>query len=230
MRHNEGMDKPVAPSLAARIAEWPRSVAAGRGAERFQALKSEARTAHPPLAALLEDPDVESLLKGVFEGSPYLTTLANRDYARLARILAEPPEARFSALTENVVAAMGDAVDIIAAKRALRVYKSEVALLTALADLAGVWPVMTVTGVLSECADIAIVTAVRFLFRMASARGQWRPPEATNPAANPEVQSDYFVLALGKLGAFELNYSSDVDLTVFFDRDKSRLVGDGDLQ
>ena len=35
---------------------------------------------------------------------------------------------------------------------------------------------------------------------------------------------------MGKHGAFELNYSSDVDLTVFFDRDKSRLIGDGDLQ
>ena len=35
---------------------------------------------------------------------------------------------------------------------------------------------------------------------------------------------------MGKHGAFELNYSSDIDLTVFFDRAKSRLVGGGDLQ
>ena len=35
---------------------------------------------------------------------------------------------------------------------------------------------------------------------------------------------------MGKQGAFELNYSSDIDLIVFFDRERSRLVGDGDLQ
>jgi glutamate-ammonia-ligase adenylyltransferase len=220
------MDQPVAGSLAARIAEWPRFLDAGRGAARFDALKSEVRIAHPKLFELLEDPNVENLLKGIFDGSPYLATLANRNPERLAHNLGDSPEARFSALTETLIAAMRDAADMTTAKRALRIYKSEVALLAALADLAGVWPVMTVTRVLSECADAAVGTAVRFLFRMASERGQWQPPEVEKP----EAQSGYFVLAMGKHGAFELNYSSDIDLTVFFDRDKSRLVGDGDLQ
>jgi glutamate-ammonia-ligase adenylyltransferase len=111
---------------------------------------------------------------------------------------------------------MDEAADLASAKRALRTYKSEVALLTALADLAGVWPVMTVTRTLTDCADTAVATAVRFLFRLASARGQWQPVEAENP----ERQSGYFVLAMGKLGAFELNYSSDVDLTVFLLRSR----------
>ncbi|MFA5958152.1 bifunctional [glutamine synthetase] adenylyltransferase/[glutamine synthetase]-adenylyl-L-tyrosine phosphorylase [Hyphomicrobium sp.] len=220
------MDQPVSPSFAARIAEWPRSSLGGRGGERFAALKSEVKTEHPRLAELLNDAKVENLLTGIFEGSPYLTTLANRDYARLARILGEPPGERFSTLTDELKAAMRDAADMVAAKRALRIYKSEVALLTALADLAGVWPVMTVTQTLSDCADTAVGTAVRFLFRMASARGQWQPAEAESP----EMESGYFVLAMGKLGAFELNYSSDIDLTIFFDREKSRLVGDGDVQ
>ena len=221
--HNEDMDQPSIQSLADRIAEWPKALPNGRGAERYAALKAEAA---PPLAELLENPKVEKLLTGVFEGSPYLTALADRDHARLARILADAPEARFAALTEALWASMRGAADMAAVKRVLRLYKSEVALLTALADLAGVWPVMTVTRTLSECADAAVGSAVRFLFRLASARGQWSPfdPE------RPEEQSGYFVLAMGKHGAYELNYSSDVDIIVFFDREKSRLAGDGDLQ
>ncbi|MET0639212.1 MAG: bifunctional [glutamine synthetase] adenylyltransferase/[glutamine synthetase]-adenylyl-L-tyrosine phosphorylase [Hyphomicrobium sp.] len=220
------MDQAVSQSLAARIAEWPRSHEAGRGAERFAALKAEAASTHPQLAELLADAKVEPLLTGTFEGSSYLTSLANRDLDRLTRILTDAPDKRFSKATDDLIAAMRDATDMASAKRALRLYKSEIALLTALADLAGVWPVMTVTLTLSECADTAVASAVRFLFRTATARGQWQPPEPESP----EAGSGYFVLAMGKHGAFELNYSSDVDLTVFFDRDKSRLVGGGDLQ
>jgi [glutamine synthetase] adenylyltransferase / [glutamine synthetase]-adenylyl-L-tyrosine phosphorylase len=226
LRHNDGMDQPFSSSLAARIAEWPHSLPAGRGAERFETLKAEARSSYPPLVELLNDARVENLLAGVFDGSPYLTTLASRDLARLARIFGEPPGPRFSKLTEELTSAMHQAPDIATAKRLLRIYKSEVALLTALADLAGVWPVMTVTSTISECADAAVSTAVRFLFRIASEKGHWRPVDDEAP----ERESGYFVLAMGKHGAFELNYSSDVDLTVFFDRDKSRLIGDGDLQ
>ncbi len=109
-----------------------------------------------------------------------------------------------------------------AAKRALRIYKSEVALLTALADLGGVWPVMTVTRVLSECADAAVATAGALsLFRIANEKGLWQSADPEQP----EQESGYFVLAMGKHGAFELNYSSDIDLIVFFDRDRSRLAG-----
>ena len=37
--------------------------------------------------------------------------------------------------------------------------------------------------------------------------------------AQPEDGSGYVVLAMGKMGAFELNYSSDIDLIVLFDAD-----------
>ncbi|WP_245279982.1 bifunctional [glutamine synthetase] adenylyltransferase/[glutamine synthetase]-adenylyl-L-tyrosine phosphorylase [Hyphomicrobium sp. 99] len=220
------MDQTVSSSLAAQIAEWPQSSQEGIGAERFNALKAESESSCPPLVGLLNDPKVESLLRGVFDGSPYLAALANRDLARLAHILGDAPEKRFAKATQDLTAAMREAPDLVTAKRALRIYKSEIALLTGLADLAGVWPVMTVTRTLSECADTAAATAVRFLFRLASERGQWQPLDREEP----ERESGYFVLAMGKHGAFELNYSSDVDLTVFFDRDKSRLTGDGDLQ
>jgi [glutamine synthetase] adenylyltransferase / [glutamine synthetase]-adenylyl-L-tyrosine phosphorylase len=226
LRHNEPMDHPLEASLIARLAEAPVSLVRGRGAERLAALQSEATQASSELAEALHDPKVQDLLSGTFEGSPYLTALATRDFARLARVLREPPEAHFAGLMESLDVSMRAAGDMAAAKRALRIYKSEVALLTALADLGGVWPVTTVTRTLSQCADAAVALAIRFLFRLANEKGLWQSLDAKSP----EKESGYFVLAMGKHGAFELNYSSDIDLTVFFDRAKSRLVGGGDLQ
>ncbi|HVX37084.1 MAG TPA: bifunctional [glutamine synthetase] adenylyltransferase/[glutamine synthetase]-adenylyl-L-tyrosine phosphorylase [Hyphomicrobium sp.] len=220
------MDQPLKSSLASRIVETPVAAPDGRGVERLPSLVAEAEANAPALVAVFRDPKVEALLRGAFDGSLYLTTLATLDTARLGRVLAQPPEDHFATITQNLAQSMSSAQDMNAAKKVLRQYKAEVALLTALADLGGVWPVMTVTRVLSESADAAVAAAVRFLFRKASEQGVWQP---LDPAA-PEQGSGYFVLAMGKLGAFELNYSSDIDLIVFFDREKSRLAGSGDLQ
>ena len=85
--------------------------------------------------------------------------------------------------------------------------------LTAFCDLAGVWPVMTVTRHLSQAADAAVTAAVGFLFRQAGKAGDWL---AEDPAG-------YIVLGMGKYGAFELNYSSDIDLIIFYDTARVRL-------
>src|SRR4029079_3238712 len=150
------MDQQVKSSLVSRIAEAPGSLSDGRDSEHFTELMERTRVATPDLAELLHDPNVEALLRGTFEGSPYLRSLATRDFARLARVLIERRESHFARLTETLNLSMRSAADMTAAKRALRVYKCEVALLTALADLGGVWPVMTVTRVLSECAAVAV--------------------------------------------------------------------------
>src|SRR6202035_2575964 len=107
-------------------------------------------------------------------------------------------------------AATQDASGIMALLRRL---KAEAALVIALADAGGVWPVMRVTAALTRLADAAVGLTVRHLLRAAAASG------ALNPAdpERPEQGSGYFVLALGKMGAGELNYSSDIDLIVFYD-------------
>ena len=106
------------------------------------------------------------------------------------------------------------------AMRLLRRMKAEAALLIALADIGGVWPVMRTTRALTELADTAVVAAVRFLLRDAATRGRSSPPIAEQP----EQGSGYIVLAMGKMGAFELNYSSDIDLIVFYEPDAGVLA------
>jgi glutamate-ammonia-ligase adenylyltransferase len=198
------------------------------GDEKAASTLAEVRTraaAMPELATLaplLAQPQAADLLAGVFRGSPFLSGLIERDLARLERILARPPEVRLSELKVELVRAIDAAATRPEAMRALRVFKAEVALLTALADLGGVWGVREVTAALTQCADAAVAGALSFLFREAAERGQWLGKDAEG-----NVSPDGFiVLAMGKGGAGELNYSSDIDLIVFYDLDRIALAAD----
>jgi glutamate-ammonia-ligase adenylyltransferase len=165
------------------------------------------------LGRLIAAPEVRDLLAGIFGASPYLTALIERNPASLQCALAAAPGRRFAELVEELNAAVDAADATPEAMRALRFFKAEIALLVALGDLGGVWPVMTAARRLSEAADAAVAAAVRFLFRLAYEKGDWLVP-------GPD---GYVVLAMGKHGAFELNYSSDIDLIVFYDPDRVRV-------
>ena len=85
---------------------------------------------------------------------------------------------------------------------ALRREKRARALVIAIADLAGIWPLETVSSRLSDFADDALDRAI------AAAFAERYPGEAPRGFA---------VLALGKHGSRELNYSSDIDPILLFD-------------
>jgi [glutamine synthetase] adenylyltransferase / [glutamine synthetase]-adenylyl-L-tyrosine phosphorylase len=193
-------------------------------AELVDRCRDDQSLAH--LQTLLTAERVQRLLNGVFGCSPYLTSLVRRDPAGLMRILASVPEPCFTELCEQLAESLAGAHSMAEAMRGLRVFKTEVALLTALCDLGGVWPVMTVTRVLTQAADAALAAAVGFLFRQSSRKGEWLPIDT----ARPEVGSAYFVLGMGKYGSFELNYSSDIDLIVFYDTARARLRDDIEVQ
>ena len=211
-----------------RLQNAPVAPKGGRGETHLASYVAELKAAggHDALLTLISQPQVASLAAGIFENSPYLSALITRDAQRFTDLLAHDPDCELARLGAKLTSDMRAAGDMAAAKKALRAYKNAIALLTAVADIGEAWPVMTVTRVLSEAADATVSEAVRYLFRMASMSGRWLPENREEP----EKGSGYFVLAMGKHGAFELNYSSDIDLIVFFDRDRSRLAGDGDLQ
>ncbi len=72
---------------------------------------------------------------------------------------------------------------------------------------------------MSDGADRLLSAAIRFLLSEAARRGKFAPADAEKP----EKDSGYIVLGMGKYGARELNYSSDIDLIVFFDPGKAPL-------
>ncbi len=167
---------------------------------------------------LRENPATKTFLEGVFANSSHLADLATRDLARLARVLATDPAERIDALVAEVRAL--DTADEAELMMRLRKVKQEAALAIGLADLGGVWGTMEVTGALTRLGDATLSAACRFCLRDAADRGKI---ELVDPA-DPENGSGWILLAMGKYGAFELNYSSDIDLIVFFDRSTARLA------
>jgi glutamate-ammonia-ligase adenylyltransferase len=158
-------------------------------------------------------PQARAVILGLADGSPHLWELASADPVRLARLLEADPEDRFEAILADAVAAISSTLDEAYVMQLLRRMKAEASLLVALADIGGVWPVTRVIAALTELADAAVGAAVRHLLGQAAREGKLQPARRTEP----EVGSGYIVLAMGKMGAGELNYSSDIDLIVFYD-------------
>nr|WP_226635988.1 bifunctional [glutamine synthetase] adenylyltransferase/[glutamine synthetase]-adenylyl-L-tyrosine phosphorylase [Brevundimonas poindexterae] len=148
-------------------------------------------------------------LEPVFAASPYLALLARRRPEALERMLAARPEDTLADILMQTRALDGGAE---AMKRPLRQLKADLHLLTALADLGGVWDLEAVTAALSRFADATAEAALRAVAHDLRERGKLvAPADPDNPLPG------LFGLAMGKHGALELNYSSDIDISLFYD-------------
>ena len=174
------------------------------------------------LAELLDEDDTRNLLLGICDQSSFLWQLMRTNPARLVRILGQPPQQALDGCLDRLRAQASAAATDAAVMEALRWARQETALIIGLADLSSQWLVKEVTQALSMAADVFVACALQYALRMAAKAGNIR---LGNPA-EPELGSGIVVLALGKHGGRELNYSSDVDLVVFFDPD-SPAVPDG---
>jgi glutamate-ammonia-ligase adenylyltransferase len=205
-------------ALARRLTRAPRLADAAAARERVDAwLTTPAGT--PPASFLAEMPLARALVEGIADGSPYLWDLIERDGTRLLDLLRSDPDQHLATLLAATAQAMAAAAQDDDAMRLLRRMKSEAALLVALADIGGAWEVMRVTRALTEVADTAVGTAVDYLLAAAARAGKLAPADHARPA----LGSGYIVLAMGKMGAHELNYSSDIDLIVLYDPDAPAL-------
>ena len=145
------------------------------------------------MAVTLTSLDRSAALARAETHAPFLRGAAAAFPAIAATFVASGSEA---ALAE----ALGQDGDEVASR--LRRRRHALALAVALADLSGEQPLEWVTGSLSDFADAAMHEALETAMLE-------RVPDAT-PAG-------LAILALGKLGSRELNYSSDVDLVLLFD-------------
>jgi glutamate-ammonia-ligase adenylyltransferase len=192
-------------SLAQLIVRAPRTKSAAVAKKRVTAelLTPAPAPVRKALAALLQaHPKLEPLTAGVAEGSPYLWELIRSAPDRWLTLLQANPDTHFSSLISKVTRAASRWKSDAVAMRDLRRMKAEASLLIAIADIGGVWNLAQITRALTQVADTAVETATRFLLRQAYGAGD---------------TSGYFILALGKMGAFELNYSSDIDLMAFYE-------------
>ncbi|MEQ8700010.1 MAG: bifunctional [glutamine synthetase] adenylyltransferase/[glutamine synthetase]-adenylyl-L-tyrosine phosphorylase, partial [Bauldia litoralis] len=164
---------------------------------------------------LLDDDRSRALLNAILGNSPFLTQCLLSDIAFSVDVVTKPPESSLQAAFETLERDAGTTADTAVLNKALRVARRRVALVTAAADLAGAWPLETVTATLSRFADRAVALATAHHLRRAGTNGT-----LTVDPDDPLGRSGVFILGLGKLGANELNYSSDIDIAVFYDPDR----------
>ena len=208
--------------LLARLREAPRVAKVAQAKAAVAALIDDApKAVSAPLGeTIASNKLLEQLLHGIFEGSPYLWGTISAGPGMLLRLLHESPEQGIVRVLEHYSKAAFDASSDAEAQTALRAMKREGALLIALADIGGVWQLDEVTSALTDLADTAVRVAVDRLLAAASKSGKIKLPNASVPGEG----SGYIVLAMGKHGARELNYSSDIDLIVLFDRETAPLA------
>jgi glutamate-ammonia-ligase adenylyltransferase len=157
-------------------------------------------------------------LAPIFAASPYLASLARRDPQRLSALLEADPQSRLAEILVRT-AAVAD-TDVAKATVSLRVLKAELHLLTALCDLGGVWDLDAVTGALTRFADAAVEASL-----VVAAKAELEAGRLTGLGEGEDGPvPGWFCIAMGKQGAYELNYSSDIDVSVFFDPEKLPLV------
>jgi glutamate-ammonia-ligase adenylyltransferase len=206
-------------SFTSRL-EAPHALANKAGRARVAAWLSEEGEAMQAVRQIVAmHPPVRVLIEAIASSSTYLWELVRADPTRLLRLLKADPDERLANLRAAAADLPADATDAEAMRR-LRIMKTEAALLIALADIGGLWDVMRVTAALTEVADTAVAAALRHALRQAARAGKLAPPDP----ADPEHGCGLFVVAMGKMGAFELNYSSDIDLIIFFDPERTALA------
>jgi glutamate-ammonia-ligase adenylyltransferase len=162
----------------------------------------------------IDDP-VGRFVTGVEALSPFLKRTIRRKKGLLEAVLAADTADGLSCLYRDL--GNGDL------RTALREARARLALGIALADLGEVWSVDEVTRALSFFADFCVDHALRAAW---SDCVQLRGVTFDSPADEP---SGVCFIAMGKLGAHELNYSSDIDLVALYDPVRLGLAEDSRL-
>ncbi len=152
------------------------------------------------------DAGFRDLIVGTAGSSPFLKTLLESEREWVEAALDDAPDAVVASLLSDT-----DALQPSDLKTGLRKLRRRVALFAGLADLAGVWSVMDVTQALTDFADRSVAAAFGASVAREAERGKLPVPLSERP------MHGLCVLAMGKMGAHELNYSSDIDLIVLFD-------------
>lgn len=147
-----------------------------------------------------------TFLDAVFASAPYLGRLAARRPNTLQALSETSPE---TVIAETITAARASSEfeDEAGVMASLRQAKADLHLALALADLAGAFDLETTVLAISDFADAAVQASLE----AAAGLAEIEFDDRNNPLPG------LFVLTLGKHGQRSLNYSSDIDLAVFWE-------------
>ncbi|MGD9637453.1 MAG: bifunctional [glutamine synthetase] adenylyltransferase/[glutamine synthetase]-adenylyl-L-tyrosine phosphorylase [Alphaproteobacteria bacterium] len=168
------------------------------------------------------DNEARDFLKSIFGNSSYLSQIICDYPDFFQNIITKTPEIVFE---EEILALSNydvSKIDLNKIKQDLRIFKKKLSLVIALADISGFWELENVTKALTITAEKTLDTACRFLFYTSFKEGKIEEIALEN--------SGYIIIGMGKLGAYELNYSSDIDLIILFDDKKIIYKGNLDAK
>ena len=185
-------------SLKSHLAAWQDSITANED--------PQARTL---LESFSENESGKALLRTIFYGSSFLSEVLRTEPTLICRTFADP-QATLDALRQEVQEIIQDeAIKKESVQRALRIARKRHSLVVALLEISGAWKLEQLTAELSHFARTTLEVAVHFSLNKFVREGRIDTP-------NPK-RCGYAVMLLGKGGADELNYSSDIDFMVLFD-------------
>jgi glutamate-ammonia-ligase adenylyltransferase len=199
----------IAGQLLPALAESPDPDAAVVGFSRYLA----ARTGRSIfLEYLADDPRAMHVLTYVLGASPFLgeILIRNPEYFHwlVSQIDRSAPDRRD--LDDEVLGMLANIVDPSEALEALKRWKRRETLRIATRDLLRRETVQTATAQVSDLAGAVVDSTLQIVTgQLLRAESRQKPPGA------------FSVIAMGKLGGGELNYSSDIDLMFLFDEDGS---------
>lgn len=153
--------------------------------------------------------DHEDLFLQIFAGSSFLTRIIRTRPEILIELAQDGPDV-FCEKILTYIYEQDLSCDQDELMRYLRLCRQSISLATAMADIAGIWSLDEVTGTLTDFADASVRISLDWLLKNQSAQyGLDASPTAD--------QCQCVILGMGKYGARELNYSSDIDIVVFYE-------------
>ncbi len=183
-------------------------------------LESFHKAAKAAKVRLVTHPDLLKVLWRVWSYSEYVAESSVQDPAMLAELigsgdlLTDYSPSEFLQKSQSIIASLGDeSVDDAQLMSALRHFRCREMVRIAWRDLAKWSSIDTTMRELSGLADATIQSTVDYLY-------QQHCEKYGVPYGNETGQAQpLVVIAMGKLGANELNFSSDVDLIFCFPED-----------
>ena len=185
------------------------------------------------IATLINQNNYLYLLYAIFTDSPYLSRLLFRDVHFAKELFSQPLDVLFEKIIKKLLAKLPDEKDTGQVMKILRQSKSQIALIISFADLSGQWTLDKIMGSLTKFAEISVSLVVSHLLHIEIIKGNLavpahlrnRPPDQLRATPDMSKGTGYVVLAMGKMGGHELNYSSDIDLIVLYDNDIVQYTG-----
>ncbi len=179
--------------------------------DKFSELKTELSTLL--ISTNIKDSELIDFLTNVIQLSPYLKDCVFKEPIFLSRLLEKGFDDSIKAILDETTLLGMKIENEVEFMSAVRVAKRRLALLCGLADLGGWWNGDLVTTSLSKFAKASQSACLDFVLLQ---NNRQEKLVLSNPT-NPQEDCGFIILGMGKFGANELNYSSDIDLIFIFD-------------